>query len=286
MDLEIVLTGTGTPLPVPGRAGPGVLVRTPSRRLQFDVGRSTVTRLVEAGTQPRDLDAIFLTHHHSDHVIDLDDLVMTRWIQGADTPVPVVAPDGPLTAFVDRVLDIWQDELTMRTSRTGRADHPEISLRTFKAASTPDIVWAEDDLTVTAVSVHHEPVIPAVAYRVDAPGASVVISGDTRVCPEVEDLARGADVLVHEVIRAEPVLQSAKPHILDYHADSFELGAMCAQAQVGHLVLTHLEPTPHTVEDEASFAAEVRAGGWTGPLTVGRDLTTVRVALQPTTSST
>jgi ribonuclease Z len=137
-------------------------------------------------------------------------------------------------------------------------------------------VWAHGEVTVTAVSVHHEPVLPAVAYRIDGPSGSVVVSGDTAVCAEVEELAAGADVLVHEVrLRsfAEAVVGTHYEAIAAYHADAVDLGACAERAGVGRLVLTHFIPPP--VGGFEPFVAEVRQGGFTGELVAGDDLTTV-----------
>ncbi len=141
-------------------------------------------------------------------------------------------------------------------------------------------MWAADGVLVTAVAARHEPIVPAAAYRIDAPDGSVVVSGDTRVCVEVERLAAGADILVHEAVRPAGL----PPHlaglsyvdaIVAYHADSVELGALAARAGVGTLVLTHLLPQPQSDAEEAAFAADVRRGGFTGPVVVARDLSTV-----------
>jgi ribonuclease Z len=132
---------------------------------------------------------------------------------------------------------------------------------------------------VEAVAVHHEPVPDAVAYRVTTPDGVVVISGDTRVCDEVEQLCRGADVVVHEACRAtalhDLVAGSVFETLFSYHADTVALGAMAQRSGVPHLVLTHLIPPPSTADDEQAFADDVRAGGFTGRLTVGRDLLTI-----------
>src|SRR5262245_42468281 len=108
MTTEVILTGTGTPGPVPGRAGAGTLVRAGQVAVQVDTGRATVLRMAEAGTHPGQLDALFLTHVHSDHVHDVPDVTMTRWIcnkHGEDTgPLPIVAPEAPTARFVRRML--------------------------------------------------------------------------------------------------------------------------------------------------------------------------------------
>jgi ribonuclease Z len=287
--LEVVLTGTGVPHPSPGRAGAGVLVRYRHGKkkiaLQFDAGRGTVLRLSEAGTPPPFLTALFLTHLHSDHLVDLPDVAMTRWIQQQlykTGPLCIVTPEGGAARFARRMLEPFDEDIDVRREHTG-APSPEIDLRAFEASFSPQVVWSDDDesLTVTAVAVHHEPVPDAVAYRVDSPVGSVVISGDTRVCTEVEDLSRGANILVHEVCRLtamrDQLTGTVFETIFSYHADSVPLGEMAQRAGVPHVVLTHLIPAPNNDDDESAFANDVRQGGYTGRLTVGRDLMTFRL---------
>lgn len=282
--LEVVLTGTGVPHPAPGRAGAGVLVRYRGAdrtvNLQFDTGRSTVLRLSEAGVVAPKLTAVFLTHLHSDHVIDLADVVITHWVQQQlfpSQPLTIVAPEGPTADFARHVLDAYDDDVHVRMEHTG-APRPTFDLAPFVARFEPQVVWrdVEAGLSVTAVAVHHEPVPDAVAYRVDSPSGSVVISGDTRVCREVEDLARGSDLLVHEVCRRQAmnaaIAGTVFETIFSYHADSIELGEMAERSGVPHLVLTHLIPQPNGDDDEAKFENDVRQGGYRGRVTVGRDL--------------
>lgn len=280
MSTEIILTGTGVPHPAPGRAGPGVLVRRGDVALQFDAGRATVLRLVEAGCALHELDAIFITHVHSDHVIDLADVVMTRWIQSTlhpAPPLPILAVEGRVTRFVSEMLTPYADDIGLRVEHA-QSTPPVLDLRAFALPASPTEIWCSVDgaVRVDAVAVHHEPVTEAVAYRVTTPDGVVVISGDTRVCTEVGDLARNADVLVHEACRRTAMQESIAgtpfENIFDYHADTVALGALAAAAPVRHLVLTHLIPAPVTDEQVARFVSDVRSGGYTGELTVGRDL--------------
>lgn len=280
MTTEIILTGTGVPHPSPGRAGPGVLVRCGDVALQFDAGRGTTLRLVEAGCPVHALSAVFITHVHSDHVIDLADVVMTRWIQGTmhpSSPLPIVAVEGRVTRFTDAMLTPYADDIALRVEHVQPAP-PILDVRPFAFPPTPNVVWRSGDgaVVVEAVGVHHEPVTEAVAYRITTPDGVVVISGDTRVCDEVRDLARDADVLVHEACRttamSAAIAGTPFENIFDYHADTVALGAMAAAAGVRHLVLTHLIPQPSTDEQVERFATDVRTGGFAGMLTVGRDL--------------
>ncbi len=276
----VVITGTGTPVPSPDRAGPGVLVRIDDLALQFDVGRSTVQRLARAGLWPTGLDAVFLTHHHSDHVVGLADLVMTRWIMDRtdDVPaLPILAPEGPTARFASSVLTGWEADIDIRRWHSGRGTAPGVDVASFPTPTEPTEVWSTDGVRVLATGVRHEPVTGAVGYRIETPDGVVAISGDTRVCDEVAELARDADVLIHEAMRFEPI-EALPPHrrfILDYHADTRLLGRLAGDANVGTLVLTHLLPAPETPAEEQKFVNDVRAGGFEGRLIVAKDLDTI-----------
>lgn len=289
MTTTVTLTGTGVPHPSAGRAGAGVLVSCGDVHLQFDAGRGTVVRLADAGLSPADLTAQFITHYHSDHVVDLVDVVMTRWIMRqlhTTAPLDIVIPDGPTKTFVERMLDPYDDDILIRREHVG-AEPIEMNVMPFPASSQPQTVWSSADgsVTVDAVAVHHEPVEAAVAYRVTTPDGAVVISGDTRVCDEVFELARGADVLVHEACRrrsmADAIQGTAFEKIFEYHADSEMLGAFAERYGIPHVVLTHLIPQPKTDKQIAAFADDLRRGGYTGKVTVGADLERITVTKQP-----
>ena len=276
----VTLTGTGVPVAHPATAGPGALVRCGPTALQFDAGRATTLRLAEAGVQPQDLTAVFITHQHSDHLTGLADVVLTRWLTRGVAPLPVVAPRGACTRFVERLLDVWDDDIAIRMTHTGRTDRPGYEVVGFEPTADPAVVWSEGEVRVSAVAVHHEPVTPSVAYRIDTPDGATVVSGDTRVCAEVAELARGAKVLVHEACRVDALRPFGPPgsdlgHVLDYHADSVALGELAKLAEVETLVLTHLIPPLRGPADADAFEADVRAGGFDGTVVVGRDLDTV-----------
>lgn len=273
--IEVVLTGTGTPIPEPGRAGPGTLVRVAGATLQFDVGRSTVLRLAEAGTRADELDAIFITHHHSDHVTDLADLLMSAWLLGRDQSLDVVVPDGLTTEYAEHALDPLHGDMVFRRGHRGVAGGiatPKIL--SFSPSAVPETVWQNESVQVQAIRVRHEPVEGAVGYRVESKFGRVAISGDTRVCEEMEVLATGARILVHEVVLPDRI-PANRSHTVLYHSPATELGAMAQRAGVETLVLTHLWPSPVTNEDARAFADGVREGGFTGDVVVGSDLTSV-----------
>ncbi|MFD7812777.1 MBL fold metallo-hydrolase [Streptomyces sp. NPDC059785] len=283
MTTTVTLTGTGVPFPSAERAGPGVLVSHEEVHLQFDAGRSTLMRLTQAGIGAHQLAALFLTHLHSDHVSDVVDLAHTRWVQNhlhGTGPLPVVAADGHAPGFVERALTANAYDVEVRM-RHVQEHPPEVAGNWFALPARATEVWRSPcgRVGVEAVRVRHEPVEQAVGYRITTPDGVVVVSGDTRVCEEVAALSEGADVVVHEACRstalAEFVRDTPFETIFSYHADTVALGAMAQRVGVSHLVLTHLIPEPMSPEQEAEYEAEVRRGGFTGRVSVGRDLLTV-----------
>lgn len=278
MTTEVIITGTGMPPPEAGRAGPGVLVSYGGVRLQFDAGRATSLRLAEVGVRAAELDAVFITHHHSDHLTGADDLFFAAWLNRPESHIlTFVAPQGPSTRFLDRMIEPYTDDIEVRVAHTGRA-YPKPKVIGFESTESPVEVWQSDcgSVTVKAVAVHHHPVDPAVAYRVDTPDGAVVISGDTRVCDEVLDLSRGCEILVHEAFRVDAwVEHTGDPSaavIGDYHANTVALGAMANQADPGLLMLTHLAPPPKTEAEKKAFVDDLRQGGFDGEVIVCDDL--------------
>ena len=268
------------PVPSADRAGPGVLVRSSGVACQFDAGRATTMRLAALGVSPVDLDAVFVTHHHSDHVSGLEDLVMSRWIMDRldEVPtLPILAPEGPATDFLVRMLDPWKHDLDVRSAHTERRTYPGYNTRPFQVGDGLIEVWSQGDVRVIAGPVRHEPVTPAVGYRVETPDGVVAISGDTLVCSEMAALAEGADVLVYEAMRFD--LIRARPDylhfVLDYHADTVLIGAQAQELEIPTVVLTHLIPEPVTAEDRRGFMDDVRRGGYAGRVIVADDLTSI-----------
>ena len=283
MSSLVTLTGTGTPTPTPARAGGGVLVQTGGLNLQFDAGRATAMRLAAVDVRAIALDAVFLTHHHSDHLQGLDDLVFSSWIAGTqlsgpemDKRLSVIGPDGPLADFLEHLLDPWRVDFDVRKGHLNRDTEPGMHVTLFEAPTKLEVIWEKGDVRVSAMKVQHDPVRPAVGYRVESPDGVVAITGDTRVCDEVGILAEGADVLVHEALLREVVIGTPREPIMDYHSDSVGIGSLAKKLGVKSLMLTHLIPPPENVENGvARYEAAVRSGGYDGPLVVGEDLATV-----------
>lgn len=281
MTTEIIVTGTGMPLVDPNRAGPGVLIRHGDVKLQFDVGRDTVRRLAAAGTVVSELSAVFLTHYHSDHVIGLQDLALSYWVQDFERRnrgLDIISPNGATSRFCERMLDVWDDDLAVRAAHANRPGEPRINLIGFDGPEHPTEVWARDGVRVIAGQVRHEPVVGAIGYRIETSDGVIVITGDTIVCDEVAELAEGADVVIYEAFRFAEWRATMPPsmqYITEYHADTELIGAQMAELEVPTLMLTHLIPPPNTDAEKQGFIDDVRKAGYRGELIVCDDLETV-----------
>ena len=279
MTTRIIITGTGTPVFEPGRAGPGVAIEYNGQVLQFDTGRATVMRMAEASLSLLDLEAVFLTHTHSDHVVGLSDLLMSYWLEDVNhadfQPLPVFAAGTMAASLATDLLDPWSDEIAMRQGQSGHPSDARPRVIEFAAPEAPELIFEADGLEVRAFAVRHEPVPDAVGYRIDTPDGSVVITGDTRVCDEVERAAVGADVVIYEAFCRSAVpegLLSDPDRLASYHADTLQIGASASRLNTQQLLLTHLIPAPRSAEDRQAFVDDVRQGGYTGNVTVCDDL--------------
>lgn len=282
MTTTVTITGTGTPLATHDRAGAGVLIRHGDTHLQFDAGRATVPRVLAAGSSPAELTALFLTHYHSDHLVGLQDLVLSHWsmdVYDEAGRLPIYAPNGSTIQFCERMLDVWQDDLAVRALHNKREPKPKIDVVGFDTPAAPTEVWSKGDVRVIAGPVRHEPIVGAVGYRIETPDGVIAISGDTVVCDEVAALADGADVVVYEAMRMDMIAKRPpdKQYIMHYHADTRLIGEQMAKLAVPTLLLTHLIPAPFTDDEKQVFADEVREGGYEGNVVVCDDLVTVEL---------
>lgn len=274
MTTSVTITGSGTPIMRPGQAGPGVVVVSDDVVIQVDAGRGTSMRLTDLGIAICDLTAICITHHHSDHLVGLADLLMSRWLEDGRHQLPVIAPNGEATRIARGVLDVWANEIAMRSSHTGRGGTPVADVRGFEARGSLTEVFNAGPVRVLAVAVAHAPVIPAVGYRIETPDGVVAISGDTAVCPSLALLAADADVFVCEAFRRTGTigLLSDPDAIAAYHADSVQVGQLAAAAGVKALMLTHLIPPVTSAADKDLFERDIREGGFAGTVIVADDL--------------
>jgi ribonuclease Z len=266
--VTIILLGTGTPNPDPARAGAAVAVTDGDRWVMVDCGRAATHRVLEAGLDLARLDAVFITHHHSDHVSDLATLATARWVGGTGAPLNVVAPQGPSARYAERCLDAYDDQSFHSQAPSSAGPRPVIATRSFDASVAVTTVYSSGRWAVDAALVDHHPVAPAVGYLVRHGDVRVAISGDTAACDGIRQLADGADVLVHEALLGDAV----RPALLEWNASAAAAGELARSAGVGRLVLTHTIPAPRSDADRQRYIDDVRTSGYTGPVLVASDL--------------
>ena len=281
--MEIVLTGTGSPLPDANRAGPSTLVKAGPEGAQthvlVDAGRGTIMRLTAAGTIPPFLAAVLITHLHSDHVCALNDVMTTHWVmtQGNGTLV-IYGPPGTAD-FVERQLHALELDVGYRIAHHDPlTEGPKVNVTELEPGDSFTLGTGEAAIEVTTAATEHAPVKPTIGYRLSHGGSTAAIVGDTIPCAGVDELAAGADAYVQTVLRTD--LVQAVPNemfqdILDYHSDVTDAAETAARVGAKRLVLTHLVPAPPPgqYDDWIARAAE----HFDGEIIAGDDLTTITI---------
>ncbi len=277
-DFRVTLLGTGTPIPVPDRFGPSTLVEAGNQKLLFDAGRGASIRLHQLVVPIGSVDALLLTHFHSDHTVGIPDLWLTGWLEahfGTRTaPLRVIGPKGAKTlmTYLEQAyaLDVSIRIEDEKLPPQGAA----IDVSEFEADG---IVYEKNGVRVIAFEVDHGAAIkPAYGYRIEYDGRSVAISGDTRLNSNVIKYGAGVDLLIHEVaivcpeLLAEPFIR----RIVAHHTTPKEAGTVFAQtrpklAAYTHLVFLASKTVPHASVDD--LIAQTRLT-YDGRLEVGEDL--------------
>jgi ribonuclease Z len=273
--IDVVLLGTGNPLPDRDRAGAATLVRAGGRTVLIDAGRAVCMRLVSIGVLPIMLDAVLLTHLHSDHICDLNDVVTTQWVMSpVPKPLRVLGPPGT-AQVMDGLMAMLRPDVGYRLAH--HADltwEPQIEV----VEITPGVVLEEDGLRVVAVRTDHRPVEPTLGYRIEFDGKAVVLAGDTVPCAGLDEICRGADVYVQTVLRDDLVRMVPMQRFvdtIDYHSTVAQAAQTAARGGVGTLVLTHQVPTPGVGAADEWIA--VARQHFDGDIIFGEDLATISV---------
>ena len=288
--LHVALCGSGSPLPDPTRMGPCTAVIAGKRLFVVDVGSGAARNFGPMGLQTGSIEAVLLTHFHSDHIDGLGELMMLRWAGGGNVaPLPVYGPSG-VDSVVGGFNAAYAFDKNYRVAHHGADINPpsgaggEPHPFALDAQTQSVVVFENDGLKVTAFTVDHAPIEPAVGYRFDYKGRSVVLSGDTSVSENLVRHATGADLLVHEALNREMVdtigaalgasgnTRAAKimKDILNYHTSPVEAAKIAKRAGVKALVFTHIVPAVPVTYLNAYYLNGT-AAEYDGPITLGED---------------
>lgn len=258
------------------RFGPSTLVEAGDQKFIFDAGRGALQRLTELAVRWQDVQGVFLTHLHSDHVVGFPDLWLTGWliVPGRNVPLQVWGPRGT-TAMMAHLKQAFEYDVRIRIQNDGAS--PEGAALLVKEISE-GVVYEKSGVKVTAFEVDHAPVKPAFGYRIDYAGHSVVLSGDTRVSENLVRYAQGVDVLVHEVFAPATLQRAGVPqgrakHIVDYHTTPEQAGQVFTRVKPGLAVYSHI-CMPTATEQDLLPATRKTYGG---PLQLGEDLMVIDV---------
>jgi ribonuclease BN (tRNA processing enzyme) len=282
---RLILLGTrgGPRVDKEGRKNASTLLLIDGTPYLVDCGYGTSRQLLEAGVPLARLRYVFVTHHHSDHNLEFGPLVYNAWVGGLNAALHAYGPPG-MQKLTDAFFRSMELDIEVRIPDEGRPDPRKLVVAHDVAA--PGVVLQNTEVKVTAARVTHPPIEHAYAFRFDTRDRSVVISGDTAYSQALVELARGADVLVHEVmylpgvdglLKRAPNASRLREHLLVAHTVPEDVGRLAARAGVKTLVLSHFVPG-----DDASMSitdeqwAEGARRHFGGRIVVGKDLMEVR----------
>jgi len=277
---KITLLGTGNPRPTMERFGPSILVEAGGQGLLFDCGRGCAQRLYQIHVPFSHADALFLTHLHSDHTVGIPDLWLSGWIMGRTTPLRVWGPAGT-QEMMSNLERAYQFDIHMRRDVDEKLPAEGVKVRATDIDE--GTIYQDRGVKVTAFTVDHGPVKPALGYRIDFNGHSVVLSGDTRFSENLIHFAQGTDVLVHEVLDPDAYntistafTREEMNQVIAHHTTPDQAGIVFSRVKPGLAVYSHIVPV-----DAPELVAHTRQT-YAGPLEVGEDLMSIEIGKEIT----
>lgn len=277
-NMRLVLLGTaGGPTPKKNRAAPSQVILINDVAYVVDCGNGVAQQLAKAGIKLSAVRHVFVTHHHSDHNADYGNLLLLAWAADLDHRIDTWGPP-PLQRMTRQFLALNDVDIQTRIKDEGRPALQKLIVP--HDIQGPGIVLQHNAVTVRAAQVIHPPMTPSYGYRFDYQGRSIVISGDTSYSPQLLELARDADILVHEIMHTpslekllatEPNAKRLKEHLLASHSTGEQVGRLASEAKVRKLVLSHFVPGGYPYLDDQVWIDAVRPY-FDGEIIVGRDL--------------
>lgn len=266
--IKVTLLGTGTPQPLMERFGPSILVQAGSETLLFDAGRGCLQRLRQLNLSYDKIDALFLTHLHSDHIVGLPDLWLTGWLLSTRAiPLNVFGPAG--TVEMIKYLQLaFAFDIGIRVEDDKKFEEGS---KLLAKEIVQGVVYEKNGVKVIAFKVDHHPDIPSFGYRIEYNKHSVVLSGDTRYSENLITFAKGTDLLIHEVVIAPDTLSKSDPdyHIFAHHTTIEQTSKIFNKVNPKLAVYSHIVKLRGLSEQEL---LKRTAANYSGRFIIGEDL--------------
>jgi len=276
---NIKLLGTGCPSPSYKRFGPSTLIQIGKKNYLFDAGSGVSQRLNQSNIKSSEVEALFITHMHSDHIIDIYQLYISGWHQGRIEPFKIIGPVG-IRDFFETQLQAFQEELEGRKNWEARPN--KLGLDYLILEIDKNYTFSNDEVKITPFEVDHKPVDPAYGFKIEfsekGEDKKIIISGDTRKSKKLIKESLNANALVHEVFVSlefdnKRMTKETIKNVSDYHTNPNEVGEVAAEANVEKLILTHFVPP---VFDKSKLKAVV-SEKYKGELIIGEDLLNIEI---------
>ena len=275
--MQLTLLGTGCPSVDYKRCGSANLVSTKNTRILIDCGSGVTQRLNQAKISSANIDALFLTHLHSDHVVDLYQLIISSWHSYRIKPWKIYGPKGT-KKFIKNIMATWAEERKQRILYESRASVKAFDIKITEFSSTG--IYSFKDLKIKYFEVDHKPVKYAYGFSFFNKSKKLTISGDTRPCENLMKFGNKSDVLLHEVfiegeIKKTNKMRSKKTlhNVQKYHTSSSQVGKVAFITGCKKLVLTHFVPTRFNV---SRLKKIVRKDFGKDPI-IGKDLLKINI---------
>ncbi len=265
--LSVAVCGSRAPLPSPNRAETCLLVQAGTSKFIIDSGEGSAANLQRWGIDYTDLEAVILSHLHSDHISDMPAIQFQSWLGGRKEHLPVLGPIGTASTIEGFRL-AYELDASYRSEHHGSILPIEAygyDVVEFDGDSA--LIFENKDTKITAFRVDHSPVDPSYAFKVEYKDRSMVISGDTVALDVMVEYSKGVDVLLHDAL-AKPLIQTMEKvadesdnkvltkvlfDIQDYHATTVEVAEIAKKSNVNLLVYYHLIPAPRNYVSEQMF---------------------------------
>jgi ribonuclease Z len=265
--LSVAVCGSRAPLPSPNRAETCLLVQAGTSKFIIDSGEGSAANLQRWGIDYTDLEAVILSHLHSDHISDMPEIQFQSWLGGRKERLPVLGPVGTASTIEGFRL-AYELDASYRSEHHGSILPIEAyGYDVIEFDGDSALIFENKDTKITAFRVDHSPVDPSYAFKVEYKDRSMVISGDTVALNVMVEYSKGVDVLLHDAL-AKPLIQTMEKvadesdnkvlskvlfDIQDYHATTVEVAEIAKKANVNLLVYYHLIPAPRNYVSEQMF---------------------------------